>query len=64
MADIVQIADQISLSIGLTTALNRMAWGIESTAPEYKQTFNSVLAIGEVLENTLNSLYDGIKGDL
>lgn len=64
MADIVQIADKISLSIGLTTALNRMAWGIESIEPEYTQAFNSVLAIGEVLENTLNNLYDGIKGEL
>lgn len=58
------IADKISLSIGLSTALNRMAWSIESTHPEYTQAFNSVLAIGEVLECTLNSLYDGIKGEL
>lgn len=64
MTDITYIADKISLSIGLTTALNKMAWGIESTYPEYTQAFNSVLAIGEVLECTLNSLYDGIKGDL
>ena len=64
MADITQIADKISLSIGLTTALNRMAWSIESIQPEYTETFNSVLAVGEVLENTLNSLYNGIKGEL
>lgn len=64
MVDIVQIADQISLSIGLTTALNHMAWSIESIEPEYTETFNSVLAVGEVLENTLNSLYDRIKGEL
>ena len=64
MADIVQIADQISLSIGLTTALNRMAWSIESIQPEYSQAFNSVLAVGEVLENTLNRLYAGIQEDL
>ena len=64
MADITQIADQISLSIGLTTALNRMAWSIESIQPEYTETFNSVLAVGEVLEDTLNRLYDGIKGEL
>lgn len=64
MANMTQIADKISLSIGLTTALNRMAWGIESIAPEYTQAFNSVLAVGEVLENELNTLYDSIKGDL
>lgn len=64
MADIVQIADKISLSIGLTTALNRMAWSIEGIQPEYSQAFNSVLAVGEVLENTLNSLYAGIQEDL
>lgn len=64
MADITQIADQISLSIGLTTALNRMAWSIESIQPEYTETFNSVLAVGEVLENTLNSLYAGIQEEL
>ena len=58
------IADKISLSIGLSTALNRMAWSIESTYPEYTQAFNSVLAVGEVLEAELNSLYDGIKGEL
>ena len=64
MADIVKIADQISLSIGLTRALNRMAWGIESIAPEYTQAFNSVLAVGEVLETELNKLYDSLQGEL
>lgn len=64
MADMTQIADKISLSIGLMTALNSMAWKIESIAPEYTQAFNSVLAVGEVLENELNTLYDSIKGEL
>lgn len=64
MADMTQIADKISLSIGLTTALNRMAWGIESIAPEYTQAFNSVLAVGEVLESELNKLYNSLQEDL
>ena len=41
-----------------------MAWGIESIAHEHTQAFNSVLAIGEVLEGELNNLYDSIKEDL
>lgn len=62
--NLTDIADKISLSIGLTTALNKMAWGIESIAHEHTQAFNSVLAIGEVLEGELNNLYDSIKEDL
>ncbi len=62
--NLTDIADKISLSIGLTTALNKMAWGIESIPPAYTPAFNSVLAVGEVLEAELNNLYDSIKGDL
>lgn len=64
MINLTYIADKISLSIGLTTALNKMAWGIESISHEHTLAFNSVLAVGEVLEAELNNLYDSIKGDL
>jgi len=64
MIDIAMLADKIKVSIGLTTALNNMAWAIENIKPEYTTAYNSVLAVGEVLESELNNLYDSIKGDL
>lgn len=64
MTNIHVIADKISLSIGLTTALNKMAWSIAGVAPEDTKALNSVLSLGEVLETELNTLYNSIKGDL
>lgn len=64
MTNIHIIADKISLSIGLVTALNKMTWSIAGVAPEDTKALNSVLSLGEVLEAELNALYNSIKGDL
>ena len=64
MTNIHIIADKISLSVGLATALNKMAWSIANVAPEDTAALKSVLSLGEILETELNTLYNSIKEEL
>ena len=64
MIDLQNTSDKILNCIGLTNALNYMAWRIEGVEPEYKEAFNSVLSLGECLETGLRDIYSTIQTEL
>lgn len=64
MINLQNTSDKILSCIGLTNALNYMAWKIEGVEPEYREAFNSVLSIGECLETHLRHIYSTIQTEL
>ena len=64
MINLQNTSDKILSCIGLTNALNCMAWKIEGVEPEFREAFNSVLSIGEYLETGLRDIYGTIQMEL
>lgn len=64
MINLQDTSDKILNCIGLTNALNYMAWKIEGVEPEYKEAFNSVLSLGECLDTELRNIYSTVQTEL
>lgn len=64
MINLQETSDKLLSCIGLTNALNCMAWKIEGVEPEYKEAFNSVLSLGECLNTELRNIYSTVQTEL
>lgn len=64
MINLQETSDKLLSCIGLTNALNFMAWKIEGVEPEYKEAFNSVLSLGECLDTELRNIYSTVQTEL
>lgn len=61
MINLQETSDKLLSCIGLTNALNCMAWKIEGVEPECREAFNSVLSIGECLDTELRNIFNSVQ---
>lgn len=64
MINLQNTSDKLLSCIGLTNALNCMAWKIEGVEPEFREAFNSVLSIGECLDTELRNIFNSVQTEV
>ena len=61
MINLQETSDKLLSCIGLTNALNCMAWKTEGVETEFREAFNSVLSIGECLDTELRNIFNSVQ---